>query len=77
MTKLEAIQHLTGQNNEIIVKFAQTWEDSKVVRLWNHLDQMDAKGLKIVNTSEGEFEIEFYAPLCDFFKAAWNNTLNN
>jgi hypothetical protein len=70
MTKLETIQILLGQNDEIVDMLAQTWSDEKVLKNWNYRDQTDNKGLRLIQKGN-EFEIEFYVPLNDFFKAAW------
>jgi hypothetical protein len=81
MTKLETINHiLANQDPEMMAIVAdsmlKTWSDDKLLHAWNHADQMDNKGIKLVKSDNGEFEIEFYAPLCDFFKDAWQAHAN-
>jgi hypothetical protein len=78
MTKLETIQLLLSQSTSdpevvaILTKFAEEWSDEKILKCWKAVDEKENKGLKLVNTSAGEFEIEFYAPLCDFTRDAIN-----
>lgn len=76
MTKLEAIQFLQGRTDEIIERLAAKWDDEMVLRCWNHNDQMDNKGLRLIKVGD-EFQTESYAPLCIFTKDAMNYFLTN
>jgi hypothetical protein len=80
MTKLETIQHLLrGEESDkiqIMTPIMLKYDDFKLLRVWNHHDQINNHGLKLVKVGN-EFEIEFYAPICDFFREAWINTLKN
>lgn len=78
MTKLETIQLLLNKQYdhdpeviEILSKFAAEWSDEKVLKCWKAIDEKENKGLRLVKTNEG-FEIEFYAPLCNFTRDAIN-----
>jgi hypothetical protein len=81
MTKLETIRHLIAKNDpeimEIVIKsIMETWSDEKLLNAWNHEDQINLKGIRLVMIGN-EFVCEFYVPLSDFFREAWMNTLNN
>jgi len=78
MTKLETIQLLLSKQNDsdpeviaILEKFTEEWSDEKVLKCWKSVDEKENKGLRLVKVADG-FEIEFYAPLCDFTKDAIN-----
>jgi hypothetical protein len=80
MTKLEAIQHLLrgedADKTEIMIPAMLNYTDEKLLRVWNHHDQINKHGLRLVKVDTG-FEIEFYAPIQDFFREAWINSLKN
>jgi hypothetical protein len=76
MTKVEAIQFLQGQSNDIIEQIANKISDEMLLNSWNHNDQMDNKGLRLIKVGN-EFLIESYVPLCVFTKDAMEYFLNN
>ena len=76
MTKIEVIEHLIGQSDEMVQVFATKWSDEKLIESWNYRDRFDNKGLRLKKV-DNEFVIEFYAPLCDFFADAWKNSVQN
>ena len=78
MTKLEAIQFLQGRTDEtgVFEKIANKMSDEAILKAWNHQDQINNKGLRLIKIGD-EFQTESYAPISIFTKDAMEYFLNN
>ena len=75
MTKLETVEYLLGMTGEKVERVAAKISDERLLSDWNHKDQMDNKGLRLIKVSD-EFQTESYIPLRDFTIDAMRFFLN-